>query len=113
MENSEKLEEKISEGLDKLDVNDAKYADKVKAVKDLYELKLKEKQEADDYYCRSQEVDNKTAELDTPWWKKINPNTVLTTVAMGVGTLVTLKFEKDGYLFKPGEFVRGLISRNK
>lgn len=113
MDNSEKLEEKISEGLDELDTNDEKYIEKVKAVKDLYELKLEEKKEADDYYCKSQDVDNKTAELDVPWYKKINPNTVITTVAMGIGTLITLKFEKDGYLFKPGDFVRGLINRNK
>ncbi len=113
MENDEKLEEKISEGLDMLDTEDAQYAEKVKAVKDLYELKLQETKEAHDYYCKAQEVDNKTAEIDEPWWKKINPNTVITTVAMGVGTLITLKFEKDGYLFKPGEFLRGIISHNK
>ena len=113
MENAEKLEEKISEGLDKLDVDDSKYVDKVQAVKDLYELKLEEEKEGHDYYVKAQEVNNKTAELDLPWYKKINPNTVITTVAMGIGTLVTLKFEKDGYLFKPGELLRGIISRNK
>lgn len=109
----DKLEAKISEGLDKLDVNDAKYSDKVKAIRDLYEIKIENQREADDYYCKSTELNNRSAELDEPWWKKINPNTIITTVAMGIGTLVTLKFEKDGYLFKPNDFVRGLINRNK
>lgn len=113
MENTEKLDKVISDGLDSLDVNDEQYVDKVKAVKDLYQLKIEEKKENDDYYCRSQEANNRTAELDLPWWKKINPNTIITTAAMGIGTFVTLKFEKDGYLFRPGEFVRGLINRNK
>lgn len=113
MENTEKLEKVISDGLDSLDVDDENYADKVKAVRDLYQLKIEEQREADDYYCKGQEVNNRTAELDEPWYKKINPNTVITTVAMGIGTLITLKFEKDGYLFKPGEFVRSLIGKNK
>lgn len=122
MENYEKLDEKISEGLDELDASDPKYSEKVGAVKDLYELRIQEMKAQNDYYCKATELDNKAAELEQQkqeaekkesWWEKINPNTVITTVAMGIGTWVTLKFEKDGYIFKPPEFVRNLINRNK
>lgn len=120
MENYEKLDEKIAESLDELDVNDPTYGDKVKSVKDLYELKIQEMKAQNDYYCKASELDIKSKEVEQenqekqkPWYKQINPNTVITTVAMGVGTLITLKYEKDGYLFKPGDFLRNLINRNK
>ena len=122
MENYELLGEKITEGLDELNTDDPKYCEKVGAVKDLYELKIQEMKAQNDYYCKATELDNKATELEQQkqeaekkesWWEKINPNTVITTVAMGIGTFVTLKFEKDGYLFKPPEFVRNLINRNK
>ena len=112
-EKDEKLELAISEGLDSLRPGDEDYCNKVKAVKDLYEVKIKEEQRQDDYYTKATELNNKSAEDDMPWWKKVNPNTVITTVAMGIGTLVTLKYEKDGYLFRPGEFLRSFISHNK
>lgn len=120
--NIEKLDEVISDGLDNLDINDEKYCDKAKVVGELYRLRLDEIKAQNDYAIRSDEVANKTSEIDNEkskeeeeshWWKKINPNTVITTVAMGIGTLITLKYEKDGYLFKPGDFMRGLINRNK
>lgn len=122
MEVYEKLDEKISEGLDELDPNDPKYSEKVEAVRDLYDLKIQEMKAQNDYYCRATELDNKATELEQQkkeaekkesWLEKINPNTVITTVAMGIGTIVTLNFEKDGYLFRPSEFVRKLISNNK
>ena len=114
-EKDEKLETAISEGLDNLSPEDENYCDKVIAVKDLYEVKIKEEQIQNDYFIHAQEVDNQSAELDAKscWWKQINPNTVITTTAMGLCTLLTLKFEKDGYLFRPSEFLRSFINHNK
>ena len=115
MENFEKLEEKISNGLDELDPSKDGYNEKVKAVKDLYELKIQEEKVNNDYYCKATELSNEQFKNDhsTHWWNKIDPNTIITTIAMGAGTLLTLKSQQDGYLIRPDGFLSNLIHRNK
>lgn len=125
MEQSEELLEKaIEDGFAQLDeATDTKdYCDKVKAVKDLYDLKVNEyRAQADDAHRNDEfaieqarlEKESAQEEEDRKWYKKINPNTVITTLAMVAMSAVTIAEQHEGWIFKPDGFLSKLMNRDK
>ena len=121
---TELLEEAIEDGFAKLD--EAKdsddYCNKVKAVKDLYDLKTSEYKAQVEYWDKQEELEikkkertaeNIKAEREAHWWNKVNPNTVITTGAMVVMSAVTILENHEGWIFKPDGFLAKLMNRDK
>jgi len=127
LEPDEMLDNAIIEALTELHVK--KTNDNLKAVKDLYELRISEMKVRNDYYCKAEELSNRTQELDIAKQREVANSKLInriiakipdvaenligigaTTVASVVVTTVIKKGEQDGWMTKVPDLASKLFT---
>ena len=127
MEIYEKLDNAISDALDKLDTSSSTYLDDAKVVVELYNVKNQAERNQNDYYVRAEELANETERIeqqknqekkDSKWYNKINYTQVMTVVIASVTTVgmmgMNMAFQKEGYIgISPAELIKVAFNKVK
>lgn len=122
------LEEAIQDGFEKLDraKDSEEYCDRVKAIKDLYELKNQEYRAQADYSNHQEEIEMRDMELEAKKAQDAIENsfnekkrktdllrTGLTIGATAGLSLLTIIENHQGWIFKPDGFLSKLLNHEK
>lgn len=125
---TEMLEKAIQDGFEKLDraKDSEEYCDRVKAIKDLYELKNQEYRAQADYSNHQEEIEMRDMELEAKKAQDAIENsfnekkrktdllrTGLTIGATAGLSLLTIIENHQGWIFKPDGFLTKLLNRDK
>lgn len=125
---TEMLEKAIQDGFKKLDTakDTEDYCDKVKAVKDLYDLKNQEYKAQVEYYDRQEELELRKKELDEKEAhdaeqiaqdeKKRKGDMIKVGITVGATaalSLLTIIENHQGWIFKPDGFLMKLLNHDK